>query len=840
MTPRLASLLAIAITFLVWSAAPIQAGPPSNLVQNGSFEKTTGGKPDGWEPHRWAGVETVQLARPGYKSKHCAMIASDAGANFSLMNKVAVEPSATYRLVGWIKTEGVRAIDGRGAVINIHEIPTAISTPLTGNNDWTRVEVVFQTSGQDHLSVNCCLGGWGLATGKAWFDEISLQQVNRFDLDYSYLFRHNPPGAPQIAFYGGRTAIAGQAFLGSKPQLITGKQPVRWRLICGPGGMTVDEETGVPFWRVTAEGRHHILIEARNAAGHDIAEFVLMVVRTDMPGATIAMTKYMDFILPPEGAIWFDNWRPHALLDRQFEYCRKLIGHEPTGDAKQVVQFRHDMGSAVSGNPAMIGHDFWRFDPIGGWNLGIWFHEVGHNFNAQAPVTFYSNLSGMGNPYHHHCHFLARPLFLRTVANPAAFGLEETAAENYRRWVGPTARGQVNQCDALVDWVKKGGKARTFLGDHFHLWGAVCDLLASQYGAEVLETPLRMMRTDGIPASLRDTAKTPLQVNSLIFCSMSHAANTDLRPFFDRMGYEYADEYYRSIDSQIADLVKNLPDEDDFEGWKKCPINGHYYRQTVLASNWCAAEVEARQFGGHLATVRNAREAAWLQSRYGQYASVWIGGFRNPKRHGAWAWISAEHSRMTNWDKDQPAPGQNLSFVAFSTATGKWRSVSSMGESLLGIIEADTKPEPPLRKEDYDDEECTPSASHIEGALHAVNDGIVPKKSNDLAVPRFTWWGRSGSTEWVQYKFRHPTKLSSAQVFWFDDTGTGLCRVPASWRLLYKSGGEWLPVPGASGYGVERDQFNVVTFAPIKTKALRLEAQLQPNVSSGILEWKVE
>ncbi len=35
------------------------------------------------------------------------------------------------------------------------------------------------------------------------------------------------------------------------------------------------------------------------------------------------------------------------------------------------------------------------------------------------------------------------------------------------------------------------------------------------------------------------------------------------------------------------------------------------------------------------------------------------------------------------------------------------------------------------------------------------------------------------------------------------------------------------------------DQFNRCTFDPITTEVLRLEVQLQPNWSGGILEWKL-
>ncbi|RYX86427.1 transcriptional initiation protein Tat [bacterium] len=120
-------------------------------------------------------------------------------------------------------------------------------------------------------------------------------------------------------------------------------------------------------------------------------------------------------------------------------------------------------------------------------------------------------------------------------------------------------------------------------------------------------------------------------------------------------------------------------------------------------------------------------------------------------------------------------------------------------------------------------------------------DGLIPTASNDSKVPRFTWWNHLGTTESVSLDFKSPQRISSASVYWFDDTGTGKCRVPASWRLLYRDGGaEWKPVPNASAYGVARDQFNSVSFAPLMVTGLRIEAQLQPNVSAGILEWKTD
>jgi DUF1680 family protein len=123
----------------------------------------------------------------------------------------------------------------------------------------------------------------------------------------------------------------------------------------------------------------------------------------------------------------------------------------------------------------------------------------------------------------------------------------------------------------------------------------------------------------------------------------------------------------------------------------------------------------------------------------------------------------------------------------------------------------------------------------------ACFDGKEPKDSDDHSIPRFTWWDHTGTSEWIARPFDKPTKVSAVSVYWFDDASNGgSCRVPKSWRLLYQSGGQWKPVEGASGFGTALDQYNHVTFSPVTAAALRIEVQLQPQFSGGILEWKCE
>lgn len=138
--------------------------------------------------------------------------------------------------------------------------------------------------------------------------------------------------------------------------------------------------------------------------------------------------------------------------------------------------------------------------------------------------------------------------------------------------------------------------------------------------------------------------------------------------------------------------------------------------------------------------------------------------------------------------------------------------------------------------------EATPSASHCNPSdtLAALNDSVLPAKSDDENLTRMTWWDHRGTAEWVQYDFKTPRRISGVEVYWWDERRINRqCRVPQSWEVQYLDNGQWKPVMGASPYGTQMDAFNRVAFKPITTKALRLAVQLQPEWSAGILEWRV-
>ncbi|MBX3321974.1 MAG: glycoside hydrolase family 127 protein [Phycisphaeraceae bacterium] len=138
------------------------------------------------------------------------------------------------------------------------------------------------------------------------------------------------------------------------------------------------------------------------------------------------------------------------------------------------------------------------------------------------------------------------------------------------------------------------------------------------------------------------------------------------------------------------------------------------------------------------------------------------------------------------------------------------------------------------------------TASHTYGSddVGAMADGQGGAESGDAAsditAERHTFWPRRGTLEWVQADFDDVREIRSVSMFWFDDTGTGECRVPASWRVLTPEGDQWVAVATSDEFGVRRGTFNTVTFEPVRTRTVRVEIQLREGYSGGVVEMQID
>jgi mono/diheme cytochrome c family protein len=158
-------------------AGAVKKGPSTlgkELIANGSFEELAGDMPAGWSTRAFRGKAQHQVSDIARTGKRSIEISAEKAAEFGVRIDVPVDRNAEYELSAWIKTEKV-AGGGRGAQLYISDHPG--SKAVKGTKDWTQVKMRIETGSAKSIGIHCLLGGWGIVTGKAWWDDISLRKV---------------------------------------------------------------------------------------------------------------------------------------------------------------------------------------------------------------------------------------------------------------------------------------------------------------------------------------------------------------------------------------------------------------------------------------------------------------------------------------------------------------------------------------------------------------------------------------------------------------------------------------------------------------------------------------
>ncbi len=145
---------------------------------------------------------------------------------------------------------------------------------------------------------------------------------------------------------------------------------------------------------------------------------------------------------------------------------------------------------------------------------------------------------------------------------------------------------------------------------------------------------------------------------------------------------------------------------------------------------------------------------------------------------------------------------------------------------------------------------ATPSSLYntSENKIAALNDGFSPASSHDRSNGFYAIRPRFEAAQWVQYDWSRPVATSKIDVYWALDrvnpnapeaATRGSVAAPASYRILYWNGSDFVPVTKADGLGVAHDTFNTTTFDEVRTDKLRLEVVPDGMHSAAIIEWKV-
>ena len=171
--------LLFVIFFALLAAHPSAQGE-QNLVRNAGFEQLAAGQPRSWQFDSYSGDARLSMSDQAHGGSHAVRLQALRPDDVKLIQYIAVEPNARYRISAWVKTSGV-GTDQLGANLSTSDIADT-SPDLRGTSaDWVRLEVYGRTGGEQRLiPLTLRLGGYGRVNlGEAWFDDISVVRVDQ-------------------------------------------------------------------------------------------------------------------------------------------------------------------------------------------------------------------------------------------------------------------------------------------------------------------------------------------------------------------------------------------------------------------------------------------------------------------------------------------------------------------------------------------------------------------------------------------------------------------------------------------------------------------------------------
>ena len=191
------------------SGEEIQRG---NLLENADFSAVTGDMPDGWNTGMWvtsAGASYLEAVT--MEDGTSAVLVENVAYNDARFEQtVSVRENATYKLTARVMAEDCDP-SRLGANVSFLGVYGTSADVHDTDGQWETVTLYAQTGrGQKDATVCVRLGGYGSeATGKAWFTDVSLEQVETVPVGEAVLDLSTPePEKEQTqGVKGGKDAV---------------------------------------------------------------------------------------------------------------------------------------------------------------------------------------------------------------------------------------------------------------------------------------------------------------------------------------------------------------------------------------------------------------------------------------------------------------------------------------------------------------------------------------------------------------------------------------------------------------------------------------------------------
>ena len=203
-------LAACAVVFLAQRERELPV-TPGNLLENGDFSSVTGGMPDHWNTGMWvthAGASYLEAATAADGTT--AVLVENVAANDARFEQtVSVRENATYRLTARVMAENCDP-EQLGANVSFLGVYGTSDDVHDTDGAWKTLTLYAHTGkGQKEATVCVRLGGYGSeATGRAWFTDVRLEQVEDAPVGAFVLDLSTPEPQKETAkTEGGRGAV---------------------------------------------------------------------------------------------------------------------------------------------------------------------------------------------------------------------------------------------------------------------------------------------------------------------------------------------------------------------------------------------------------------------------------------------------------------------------------------------------------------------------------------------------------------------------------------------------------------------------------------------------------
>jgi alpha-N-arabinofuranosidase len=171
---------ALAPDVFAFDKEPQLADLTHDNLRNPGFEA----KLTGWSLHIYGAKARVEFdTKVVHGGRHSLRISSSERSDTALGQEVMLKPGRWYRLSGWVRT---RALEPHGApVYGAFQIQHPAGQRIIagganhgGDTDWAETAIYFQAPPGGRTRIAVFFVGFGKGTGTAWFDDLSLAEID--------------------------------------------------------------------------------------------------------------------------------------------------------------------------------------------------------------------------------------------------------------------------------------------------------------------------------------------------------------------------------------------------------------------------------------------------------------------------------------------------------------------------------------------------------------------------------------------------------------------------------------------------------------------------------------